>query len=203
MKTKPSLSSRIRLFLLLGLLSLDLARITPAASVFQASLSTPSGMAQLQFGRIYFQVEGDQVDFLAVVFPFGNWPTDLSPVLTVSGGSLQFTLGPATRESLYGTRTVADLNPFVPAPPWLPHSYDENGNPLYLDSPVIRLTDIYTGQFDLPAGFTDDLLAGLGRIDFNSTLGGDIQVVAVPEPTTSALLLLASLISWRRNRGAS
>jgi hypothetical protein len=177
--------------LTIGLLGLGLGFQAAAENVFQANLSTSGGSAQLNFGRIYLRVEEAQVDFMAVIFPFGSLTDNLNPVLTGPGDSFNFSLGAGTRTWLHGTHTVADQNPFLPAPPWLPHSYDENGNPLYLDATVIRLTDIYTGQFTLPDGFADDLLAGLGHISFNSSLGGIITVATVPEPTTGTLLLLA------------
>lgn len=197
MKTKSSLyspfASSTRRFLILCLLGLGLTLPAIAGNVFQANLSTSGGTSQLSFGRFYLRVEGNEVDFMTVIFPFGALTENLSPLLTVPGDSLTFSLGEATRSWLHGTHTVADQNPFLPTPPWLPHAYDENGNPLYLDAAVIRLADIYTGHFTLPAGFADDLLAGLGHINLGATFGGSIAVV--PEPTSGALLLLTG-IGW-------
>lgn len=208
MKTNPHLYSPSAIppaarsacvLLLIGLLGLGLTLPTPAQSVFQANLNTSSGSSQLNFGRFYLRAVGNQVDFVAVIFPFGTKTSDFSPVLTVPGGTFNFALGEATRDWLHGTHTVADHNPFLPAPPWQPYSYDEDGNPIYIDAAVIRLTDIYTGQFTLPDGFADDLLGGLGHISFNTSIGGTITVMAVPEPTTGVLFLLAGL-GWRWRR---
>lgn len=202
MKTKssphsPSPSSARR-FLIIGLLGLVLALPATAANVFQANLSTSGGTAQLSVGRFYLRVEGNEVDFMTVIFPFGTLTDNLSPLLTIPGDSLTFSLGEASRNWLHGTHTVADQNPFLPAPPWLPHAYDEDGNPLYLDAAVIRLADIYTGHFTLPDGFAEDLRAGLGHINFGATFGGTIAVV--PEPTSGAFLLLTGIgwCCWRR-----
>jgi hypothetical protein len=205
MKTNISNYAPALRHLMIGLLGLGLGFQAAAENVFQAHLSTSGGNAQLNFGRIYLRAEGNQVDFMAVIFPFGSLTDNLNPVLTVPGDSFNFSFGAGTRTWLHGTHTVADQNPFLPAPPWRPHSYDENGTPLYVDAAVIRLTDIYTGQFTLPDGFADDLLAGLGQISFNSSLGGIITVATVPEPTTGTLLLLAGW-GWglrrRLGRGA-
>lgn len=184
-------AKRARRLLLIGLLGFGLAMPAPAESVFQAALSTSGGTAQLNFERFYLRVEGNEVDFMTVLFPFGSLTDNLNPLLTVPGNSLTFSLGEATRSWLHGSRTVADHNPFLPTPPWLPHSYDENGNPLYVDTDVIRLTAIYTGHFTLPDGFADDLMAGLGHISFSPSLGGAITVI--PEPTSGALLLFTAL----------
>ena len=208
MKTTPSLYSLSAIppaarsacmLLLIGSLGLGLTLPARAQSVFQANLSNSGGSSQLNFGRLYLRAAGNQVDFVAVIFPFGTTTSAFNPVLTVPGDSCNFTLGEATRDRLHGTHTVADQNPFLPAPPWRPHSYDEDGNPIYVDAAVIRLTDIYTGQFTLPDSFVDDLLAGLGHISFNNTIGGTITVMAVPEPTIGALLLVAG-VGWRYRR---
>jgi len=198
MKTKNQNSFSLYRLLSVGLLGLALTLTARAETVFQAFLSNPPGGAQLSLGKFYFRVEAGQVDFVAVVFPFGSMTTDLNPVLSVPGSSITFSLGEGTRNWLHGTHTVADQNPFLPAPPWLPYSYDENGNPIYVDAAVIRLTDIYTGHFSLPEGFEADLLAGLGRIDFNPALGGAIAVV--PEPTVLAMTFLAGLGWLARSR---
>lgn len=175
--------------------------LTPSAwseNIFQADLNSLGGSARLNFGRIYLRAEGNQVDFVAVIFPASPMLlSDLNPVIRVPGESLSFVLGEASRSWLPGT--IADRNPFLPAEPWLPHSYDEAGNPLYVDSAVIRLTDIYTGQFTMPAGFADELLAGLGFIEFNPSLGGIINVMTVPEPALGTLLLLGG-IGWLRRQ---
>lgn len=140
----PAARSACGLFIV-GLLGLGLTLSAPAQSFFQASLSTSGGSSQLNFGRLYLRAEGNQVDFVAVIFPFGTMTSGFNPVLTVPGGSCNFALGEATRDWLHGTHTVADQNPFLPAPPWQPYGYDEDGNPIYVDAAVIRLTDIYTG----------------------------------------------------------
>lgn len=195
MKHNSSSRSIVCRYFIAGLLGLSLAAPTLAENVFQASLSTAGDTAQLQFGKFYLRVESSEVDFMAVIFPLGTLTDNLNPLLTVPGDALGFTLGTGTRNWLSGTHTVADQNPFLPAPPWLPSGFDEAGNPFYIDSTVIRLADIYTGHFTLPDGFGDDLLAGLGRIQFGEALGGDLLIATVPEPTTSALLVLAGL-SW-------
>lgn len=202
MKLIPVTSFNLQRFLLGGLLLLSLTGLVQAQSVFQANLHTLGGNAQLQLGRIYFRAAGPQVDFVAVLFPFGALTGDLNPVLNIPDDSFSFSLGAGTHEWLSGTRTVADHNPFQPAPPWLPHSYDENGNPLYVDAPVIREADLYHGSFNLPEGFLEKLLTGCGSIKFNPALGGDLSVVAVPEPATGALLLLGggSYCCWRRHQ---
>jgi hypothetical protein len=203
MKTNPTLylpAARSACgLLIIGLLGVSLTFPAPAQSVFQANLSATGGGSQLNFGRLYLRAVGNQVDFVAVIFPFGTMTSDFTPVLNVPGVSFNFALGEATRDWLHGTHTVADQNPFLPAPLWRPHSYDEDGNPIYVDAAVIRLTDIYTGQFTLPDGFADDLLAGLGHVSFNNSIGGTITVMAVPEPTIGTLLLVAG-VGWRYRR---
>jgi len=193
MKTKFQNCCSVQRLLPIVLFVFGLNLNAPAGSVFQSHLSTPagSGGAQLSLGQFYFRVEADQVDFVALIFPLGPLTGSLSPVLSVPDNSINFSLGAGASTWFHGSHTIADHNPFLPTEPWLPAGYDENGNPLYLDTMNIRMADVYTGHFILPPGFEADLLAGLGSIEFNSSVTGTITVAAVPEPTTLSLALLA------------
>ncbi|MGC3958903.1 MAG: hypothetical protein QM813_13480 [Verrucomicrobiota bacterium] len=200
MSPKHLTYSIVSRFLIVSLVLVGLSWRVQAQSVFEARLSTLEGRAQLSLGRIYFRVEGNQMDFLAVLTPVGRLMGDLNPVLNIPGDSLDFDLGLASSQWLHGSYTVADHNPFLPAPEWRPHGSDEDGNPIYIDTTVIRRADIYTGQFTLPEGFLADLLAGSGDICFNLGFGGEITVVAVPEPTVGALLLVSGLGAYGGHR---
>lgn len=193
MSLNTSILTGSRCGLLCGLFLLSLISPSRAEPVFAANLSTMGGGAQLQLGRIYFRTTGTQMEFLAVMAPLPLLTGALNPLLQIPEAAVEFSLGSGSREWLHGTRTVADQNPFLPAPPWEPHSYDEAGNPLYLDSPVIREMDVFRGSFTLPVGFLDDLLAGQGRIRFNANLGGDLVVAVVPEPAVGTLLMLSGV----------
>lgn len=198
MKPKNQNVILLRQLLSVGLLGLAFALNARAESVFQAFLSNPPGGAQLSLGKFYFRVESDQVDFVAVIFPFGSLTANLDPVLSVPGSSINFSLGTGTSTLFYGARSIAYRNPFIPAEPWLPTGYDEDGIPFYYEAPVILAGDFYTGHFSLPPGFEADLLAGLGRIDFNPVLGGAIAVV--PEPTALTMVFLSGLGWLARSR---
>ena len=153
-----------RAALLIGVLALGLTLKSPAQNVFQAYLSTPPGGAQLGLGRFWFQVDNGQVDFTAIIFPFGPATSSLNPTISVPGRDVEFTLGAGTATTFNGLHTMADHNPYLPAEPWLLAGYDDAGNPYHIDAPVIQYADVYTGHFSLPAGFEQRLLDGLGRV---------------------------------------
>jgi hypothetical protein len=204
---KPGIILPFNAALLIGVLGLGLACKSPAQNVFQAYLSmsqsTLLGEAQLSRGRFWFQVDDGQVDFTAIIFPFGPATVSLNPTMSVPGSDVEFTLGAGTATTFSGLHTIVDHNPYLPAEPWLPTGYDDAGNPYYLDAPVIRYGDVYTGHFTLPDGFEESLLSGLGRVEFNSTLSGAIKVASVPEPSTAALGLLTVVGCWCRRRRAA
>lgn len=192
----------MKAFISLCLLCVGLALTAPAQSVFQAYLHTPpEDGARLDTGRFWFQVNQDEVEFYAIVFQsFGQTPPDLAPVLEVPGSSLGFSLGDSTATEFRGAYSYADRNPFVPFE--YPFQYDDDGNPYLIDNHSIRYGWLYSGRFDLPAGFEAELLAGRGTVELNPFLSGNVTIAAVPEPAILPLGMLgaAGLLLAQRQR---
>jgi hypothetical protein len=200
--TKQAKFKTMKVITSLCLLCIGLASASPAQSVFQAYLSTPPSGARLDPGRFWFQVNQDEVEFYAVVFQtFGQTPPSMAPVLEVPGSSLGFSLGDGAAREFRGIYSIADRNPFVPLE--LPFQYDDEGNPYLIDTPSIRYGWLYSGQFDLPAGFEAELLAGRGTVELNPFLSG--AVAAVPEPAILTLGMMGAvgLLMARRQRNHS
>lgn len=156
----------------------------PAKSVFQATLATPPApfpdSARLSMGSFYFQVDNDELEFVAIVYPaFGLVPTNLNSVLTVPGRSVEFSLGTGVRTSFHGLYSWAFRNPFLPFE--LPIQYDEDGNPYVIDAPVILTGYLYTGRFKLPPGFDRQLLNGRGFVQLHELVAGSVVVAATDE----------------------
>jgi hypothetical protein len=146
-------------------------------------------------------VDQDEVEFYAIVFQsFGETPPGLAPVLEVPGSSLGFSLGDGAATEFRGAYSYADRNPFVPFE--LPFQYDDDGNPYLIDNHSIRYGWLYTGRFDLPAGFEAELLAGRGTVELNPFLSGQVTLAAVPEPAilTLGILGAAGLLMAQRQR---
>jgi hypothetical protein len=122
----------------------------------------------------------------------------LSPALSIPGSALQFSLGDGSYQTI---STFYNYNPFLTTP-LQPTSYDCDGNPVYDYAGVILTGNFYFGEFNLPPDFLDELLAGNGKIELNSFIGGNIVVDAVPEPSTLALAIMAGggclFLMWRR-----
>jgi len=168
---------------LLALLALLAPLSVLAQSVFQAHLLTPPGGARLSMGQFWFRVDQGEVEFVAIVFPFGNvsaLTSNLSPVLSVPGRSVKFALNEGAFTAFHGLYTYADRNPFLPFEP--PFVYDEDGNAYLIDAPVIRWGYLYTGRFALPAGFERQLLNGHGTVQFNEYLSGLVTVEVATAP---------------------
>jgi hypothetical protein len=188
------------LLFLIVMCSVSLGR---SQGIFQATLGTPpnSGGGQLILGNFWFQVVGNEVDFIALVNAFSPLAANLNPVLSVPSSSVGFSLG----EGQNGTTTSAQAaahNPFLPFSP-TPTGDDCDGNPYYLESPGFPAGSYYSGHFELPAGFLQELLAGKGTVSLNGSISGDITVATVPEPSTAALGLTvigAALLVWRHQR---
>lgn len=172
-----------------------------AQGVFQASLGMQSdGGAHLFLGNFWFKVENDELDFILLVSLPTAW-SGLNPVLSVPGSSVEFSPGEAQTGLFIDAQHTAQ-NPFLPSPQWKPAGYDDDGNPYYLMSPGFFGNNYYSGHFTLPPGFLDELLAGNGKIELNSFIGGNITVATVPEPTTMFLSVVAGgwLIVCKRKR---
>ncbi len=189
--------------IILGIFTSCLALAAPAQGVFQASLSTLSddgSPAGLLLGDFWFQVVGNEVDFVAFVSPT-TFTSSLNPILSVPGSSVGFSLG-EVQTGIIGSQTYPNWNPFLPPKPLVPTGYDCDGNPYFLWAPVVWAGNFYSGQFALPPGFLDELLAGNGKIELNSFVGGNISVTPTPEPTTLALGLLGIgfllFVRWRK-----
>jgi hypothetical protein len=159
---------------------LFLAPLAPAKSVFQASLLTPPADARLLMGSFYFQVDNDEVEFVAIVYPaFGVAPTNLKPALSVPGRTVEFSLGTGVLTSFHGLYSWAFRNPFLPFE--LPIQYDEEGNPYLIDAPVILSGYLYKGRFKLPPGFDRQLLNGRGFVQLHEYVAGSVMVAATDE----------------------
>jgi hypothetical protein len=173
----------LKLVAALWLLALLAPWSSPAQSVFQATLATPPDGARLVMGRFYFQMDHDELEFVAIVFPFGSLgllSSNVNPVLSVPGRSVEFSLGQGILTEFRGLYSYADHNPFLPFE--LPFLYDEEGNPYLIDAPVIRYGYRYSGRFKLPSGFERQLLTGLGVVELNEYVAGSVRVAAVEKP---------------------
>ena len=191
-----------KIIFLVGGLFLAPGPAARAQSIFQAGLLTTSvgGGGQLSVGRFYFQVDNGQVDFVAVVdFP-GLVPLDFNSNFLIPGDSVGFSLGDGVPTEFSGSHTIADNNPFLPPAPWVPAGYDDDGNPFYIDAPMIRYANVYNGSFALPQGFLNGLLAGKGVVELGPGVSGSIMVAAVPEPGPAALMGVAVLALLGRRR---
>lgn len=193
--------------IVLGIFTSCLALAAPAQGVFEASLGF--GGLPMMNNHFWFKVENNEVDFVAFVsLPYALIPgtltldktplVSLDPVLSVPGSSVEFLLGDPQFSPLIGP----GRNPFLPpGPPVEPAGYDCDGNPYYLNL-VSTPGGFYSGHFDLPPGFLDELLAGNGKVELNSSIGGNIFITPAPEPTTLALGLLGAggllFFQWRQ-----
>jgi hypothetical protein len=195
MKTQPSIYMKQ---IIICILWLCLTLSARAQGIFQASLGTSpgDGGAQLFLGNFWFQVTDNEVEFKAYVSPIGDFTSSLNPILSVPRGSIEFSLGEGSYQMI---STFSEYNPFLPTP-LVPAAYDDDGNPVYIAAPVVLAGNFYTGEFALPPGFLDELLAGHGKIELNSSLGGNIFVTPTPEPPMLTLGLLGIgcllLIRW-------
>jgi hypothetical protein len=190
--------------ILLFLILIGSASLGRSQGVFQATLGTPPGNGGgLILGNFWFQIVGNQVNFAAFVGSPGIFPaSSLNPILSVPGSLVGFSLGDAQAESFVPMQNALQ-NPFLPAPVLMPTGYDCDGNPYYLEAPGLISGDYYSGHFDLPAGFLQELRAGQGTISLNASIGGNLTVAAVPEPSMAALGLTAigaALLAGRRQR---
>jgi hypothetical protein len=170
------------------LFSLCLALSLRAQDFFQATLEIPlvGGGGGLILGNFWCQVVGNELDFMATVAP-STFSSSLSPVLSVPGSSIEFSLGEA-QSGFPGSLSDPYRNPFLPPLPLVPTGYDDDGNPYYLTpGPIIQIGEYYSGQFALPPGGLDELLAGQGTVQINPSIGGNISVSPTPEPSTLAL----------------
>jgi hypothetical protein len=189
---------------LLVLFSLWLALSLRAQGVFQATLNIPfenGGGGGLVLGDFWCQVAGNELQFITQV-DTSTFTSSLNPVLSVPGSSVEFSLG-AALQGFTGSQTDPDWNPFLPPQPLVPAGYDCDGNPYYVTpGPIIQIGSYYSGQFELPPGFLDELLAGEGTVQLNSSIGGNISVAVAPEPSTFALAAMAGcgwllVMRWR------
>ena len=115
----------------------------------------------------------------------------LQPLFVLSGSELPFSFG--TGQHFVVAQGFRYQNPFVPAAPFDPNA------------PV---TDNYfegtsfSGSFQAFPGFENQLLShgATLQIKYDSgSISGSLVFVAVPEPGTSALLLVGcGLLAWRR-----
>ncbi|HVU26171.1 MAG TPA: hypothetical protein VHG71_00275 [Verrucomicrobiae bacterium] len=187
--------------IILGIFTSCLALAIHAQSVLEAPIGIQStdGDGELLIGKIWFQIENGEAEFQAYVTPVGDFTSSLSPVLSIPGSSLQFSLGDGSYQTI---STFGNYNPFL-ATPLQPTSYDCDGNPVYAYAPVILSGNFYSGEFSLSPDFLNELLAGNGKIELNSSIGGNIIVDAVPEPSTLALAIVAGgclfLIWWLKS----
>jgi hypothetical protein len=182
---------------LLVTVSFCLALSLRAQGVFQATLNIPfeSGGGGLVLGKFWCQVEGNELQFITQV-DASTFTSSLNPVLSVPGSSVAFSLGEAL-PGFAGSETDPDWNPFLPPQPPVPTGYDCDGNPYYVTpGPIIPIGDYYSGQFELPPGFLYELLAGEGTVELNSSIGGNLNLVAVPEPSTLAPAAIAGCCGW-------
>jgi hypothetical protein len=192
MKTQPIIRQS-----LLVIVSICLSLSLRAQDVFQATLTIPleSGGGGLVLGNFWCQAEGNELQFIAQV-DTSIFTSSLNPILSVPGSSVAFSLGEALPQ-FTGSQTDPELNPFLPVQPLVPTGYDSDGNPYYATPGIIvPIGEYYSGQVELPPGFLDELLAGEGTIQLNSSIGGNISVAAVPEPSTFAPAAIAGCSGW-------
>jgi hypothetical protein len=192
MKTQPIIRQS-----LLVIVGFCLALSLRAQGVFQATLNIPleNHGGGLVLGEFWCQVEGNELQFISQV-DASTFTSSLNPVLSVPGSSVAFSLG-AALSGFINSQTDPDWNPFLPPQPLVPTGYDSDGNPYYVTpGPNIQIGEYYSGQFELPPGFLDELLAGEGNVELNSSIGGHINLVAVPEPSTLAPAAIAGCCGW-------
>jgi hypothetical protein len=192
MKTQPIIRQSF-----LVIVSFCLAFSLRARDVFQATLSIPfpSEGGGLVLGEFWCEAQGNELQFIAVL-DTSAFNASLNPFLSVPGRSVAFSLGEPLPE-VTPSQLNPDWNPFLPPQSPVPAGYDCDGNPYFVTpGPIIPISEYYTGQVELPPGFLDELLADEGTVQLNSSIGGDINVAAVPEPSTFAPAAIAGFFGW-------
>lgn len=162
-----------------------------AQSVFETHVGWGSpGGAVLNAGVVWFRVQNDFVEFQAVLQDPVGQTTSLQPLFFLSGSELRFSLGAGQHFAASGFRYQ---NPFVPAPPFDPNA---PGTDNYFEGTS------FGGSFQAFSGFENQLLSQGATLQITydgGSISGPLAFVAVPEPSTWALLLLgAGLLAFRK-----
>jgi hypothetical protein len=192
MKTQPIIHQS-----LLVIVSFCLALSLRAQDVFQATLNIPfeSGGGGLVLGKFWCEAEGNELQFIALV-DTSIFTASLNPFLSVPGSSVAFSLGEALPE-VTPSQMNPDWNPFLPPQSPVPAGYYCDGSPYFVTpGPIVPIGEYYSGQVELPPGFLDELLADEGTVQLNSSIGGNLSVVAVPEPSPFAPAAIAGCFGW-------